>query len=335
MRRSAFIILFLLLCIFSSDSLIGQVRYEIIGASKSTVVIINPTAEKLSIGDRFTVQRKTRRNIQTLAIVEVDRFLGKFCRLRIRQQLMKKAPKAGDFITPYDSRAVPRNEAPAIETPVREKTRQKAVATTSLEKPLNFRVGLTAGLGFSNFRGYEFTAGKYNFTRSGLFPIGAQVLLGVSLIEIGAEFSYAIYPFTFNREEADGTVFWVDELAQMQLGGVLRLHILKGPAKAFLRGGLGYYIGDFSRTYDPAIRTSVTNETGAILQDQDIDLDNSPGFNIGGGFGYRGAFIEFVYHFVDRERTLLLPNASGQLQETKLGINADNGLVQVGILLTL
>lgn len=265
-----------------------------------------------------------------IAIGEVDRFQGKYCRVRIVKPILNKPPQKGDYLVEYSSKVPPPAQTPEPRLFDEPPAPREAAPFRSGPR---FLLGIFTGFGFSNFSGEEIYGGAYNLSQSGYLPVGGQALLGISPVEVGAEVSYALAPFRFEREdEASGELLWEDQLDQLYIGALLRVNFLNGPAKLFLRGGAGVFLGDFARNYSQSYKTRLTNQLGIQLEDQEISLDSSPGFNIGAGFSFRGGYAEFVYHFVDRKRDVSLPGANGQLQTETLGIDGSNGAAQVGFM---
>lgn len=331
--RPTVLIAGLFICVFCwSGQLSAQGRYMVVGATENSAVMITPTDRRISIGDKFYIIRASGTREVAIAIAEVDRFQGKYCRVRIVKPILNKPPQQGDYLVEYSSKIPPSTQTPE---PQRFEEPPAPREAEPYRSGPRFLVGIFTGLGFSNFSGNEIYAGAYNLSQSGYLPVGGQALLGIFPVEVGAEASYALAPFRFEREDDDsGELLWEDQLDQLYLGALVRVNFLKGPAKLFLRGGAGVFLGDFTRSYSQSYKTRLANQLGIQLQDQEISMDSSPGFNLGAGFGFRGGYVEFVYHFVDRKREVSLPGSNGQLQTETLGIDGSNGAAQVGFLLS-
>lgn len=323
----------LMICMLcGSGQLSAQGRYVVVGATENSAVMLTPTDRRVSIGDKFYIIRASGTREVAIAIAEVDRFQGKYCRVRIVKPILNKSPQKGDYLVEYSSKVPPPAQTPEPQRFDEPPAPREAAPYRSGPR---FLLGIFTGLGFSNFSGEELYGGAYKLSQSGYLPVGGQALLGIFPVEVGAEAGYALAPFRFEREDdASGELLWEDQLDQLYIGALLRVNFLKGPAKLFLRGGAGYFMGDFTRSYSQSYKTRLANQLGIRLQDQEISLDSSPGFNLGAGFGFRGGYVEFVYHFVDRKREVALPGTNGQMQTETLGIDGSNGAAQVGLLLS-
>lgn len=137
------------------------------------------------------------------------------------------------------------------------------------------------------YAGYSMTAFEDQESAAG--TILAGIYLGykaMPALEIGAEFNYPVGGYSFESEYF-GTTFTYT-FHQMMLGFYGKYYIGTGNMKPFIKGGIGYYMGD----------TDV--ESGG--EEATVDRDSAIGFNFGGGVLLNnGFFAEFNYNIVTRE----------------------------------
>ena len=192
-------------------------------------------------------------------------------------------------------------------------------------------LNIFAGYGMSAFDTDLFGEGS-EIEQAGYLPVGAQILYGFGKIDVGAEFHYAVVPYTFELSGSlNGSNMKVAEykINQMFIGAVLRTKFGKGKIKPYFRAGGGMYLGGSTVEYSDEIK-SLYQQNGITLQDEDQDIKSAFGFNLGGGVNYflnpkNAIILEFVYHLVKREPDV----------EDSKSFTANNWAVQVGYSLGL
>jgi hypothetical protein len=326
------VILFCILAVWGEAN--AQMRYAVVTSSDDIVIIENPLDRSLKIGDKFYVLRRKGLQEIALAIVKVERFKGNYCRLRMTERIINDQPGEGDYLIDYDpTRYTPwgegfEQESQAPPTPRPEYSSTFTAEPNASKTRLMFT--LFTGFGLSNFDAEELYGPNTSISQAGYWPLGAQFLVGLNILQIGAEFNYAVVPFTFETKTSNGQVAWEDKLNQVQFGALVRVNLVKGPVMPFLRAGSGMYTGNGKREYSAAIKEEYLNLTGEKLANETIELDTNFGFNFGAGVAIRNGFLEFVYHLVERSQDVTTIDASGNSVTQKERIKANNWEFQVG-----
>lgn len=308
--------------------------YPIADVNGDITVIQTPQDINVNVGDRFYIVRSDGLKEYTLAVAEVERFKGVYCRLKIVDQILRTDVRKGDYLLAYDPAKysylddilggvnASQNPAPAQQQP---QTDYSSLSSSGTSSGADLTFTIFTGVGSSNFNRQELYGNNESFAQSAYIPIGAQLLFGVSIVQFGAEFNYAVMPFSFKISGTNGTELAEDEIDQIQFGGVLRVNLMKGPIKPFVRGGAGVYAGDYTRKF-------ITQNNGtATPADQTIELNNDFGFNFGAGLSINNGFFEFVYHMVDRSTTVPSINGAGQATTQEIKVRGDNWAVQGGV----
>ncbi len=268
----------------------------------------------MNVGDRFYIVRSDGTKEYTLAVAEVERFKGVYCRLRIVDQILRTDVRKGDYLLAYDPGkysylddilgGVNASNNPT-QVQQQPQTDYSSFNGSESSSGANLTLAIFTGLGSSNFNKQELYGNNDAFSQSAYLPIGAQVLFGISVVQFGGEFNYAAMPFSFNISGTNGTKLAEDEIEQIQFGGLVRVNFTKGPIKPFVRGGAGVYAGDYTRKF------TNQNNTGVTQADQKVELNNDFGFNFGAGLSINNGFFEFVYHMVDRSINVPTTNGAG------------------------
>lgn len=149
--------------------------------------------------------------------------------------------------------------------------------------------------------------------QSSFVPIGAQLIINLPIISIGAEVNYTVSPYKFDVRAANISIGQTNiehaklaetTLKQLMFGVFVKLKLLPGPIVPYARVGAGLYNGDFEFNY--------TDDAKLIAQFANIDLPekisakNAVGANIGAGVEINfnesgGLFGEVIYNFVLKE----------------------------------
>ena len=305
--------------------------YPIADVKGDIAVIQTPQDIYVNIGDRFYIVRSDGQKEYTLAVAEVERFKGVYCRVQITEKILKTEIRKGDYLLAYDpskyaylddifgtNNNQPQNSS---QPQLQPQTDFSPTITTGSSSNPSLTLGIFSGFGISNFNGQEIYGNSDEFSQATYVPIGAQLLVGIGIVQFGGEFNYSVMPFSFDISATNGNDVAKDELNQIQFGGLVRVNFTKGLVKPFVRGGAGLYAGDLSRDFE-----------NSQLQDQTFELNNDFGFNFGGGLAFANGFFEFVYHLVDRSSTTTTTNpATGQTTSQTMEIRGDNWAVQGGI----
>jgi len=163
---------------------------------------------------------------------------------------------------------------------------------------LSTAVSAQQNLTLSVYAGYSMSAFQDQGSAAGAIPLG--ISLGVkaaSEFEVGGEFFYPLGGYKFESTQYDVKV--TSTFNQMMVGAYGKYFLGSGNTKPFLKGGIGYYMGDVK-----VEAAGFPTETSKIKA--------GVGFNIGGGIQMEsGISLGFTYNIVKRELT------SGE----KMGLN--------------
>ncbi len=193
----------------------------------------------------------------------------------------------------------------------------------------SFKLGLFSGYGSSAFENFDDNAGT--------IPAGVQALLSLDKlkfgsIDLGAEFSYSVVPFTFElQQQSQQQVIKLADwkIKQMIIAALVKVKFLKkSTVHPFIRVGAGLYSGGSDVEYTAEAK-QLAQQQNVTLNDEEINFESAFGFNAGAGtdiqIGKTAAiFAEFVYHIVSRK-----PEGATEAN------GANNWAVQVGILFGL
>ena len=192
-----------------------------------------------------------------------------------------------------------------------------------------FKLGLFTGYGSSAFENFDDNAGT--------IPAGLQALLSLDKlkfgsIDLGAEFSYSVVPFTFElQQQAQQQVIKVADwkIKQMVIAALIKIKFLKkSSVHPFVRVGAGLYSGGSTVEYTAEAK-QLAQQQNVTLNDEDVNIESAFGFNAGAGtdiqIGKSAAiFAEFLYHIVSRK-----PDGATEAN------GANNWAIQVGVLFGL
>ena len=338
MFKRTFTTLMLLMLTAGVTSVLAN-KYPIVATMGSNVVIATPSDQSLSLGDQFLILRESGPDEDVLAIGIIDKFQGKYCRIRVTETLLAQAPQEGDFVVPRDGgySATPSFE----ETWEREMNSPNPAPATQINYSSGrsegqLIIGLFSGIGQSDFKGSELYGAENVFVTSQSFftPIGLQLMYNLGRVKVGAEVGYAVAPFEFQELDAEtGEDVYTDQLKQLQIGGVVRVDLMQGAFKPYLRAGGGIYTGDFVRTFNAEY--SGLGDDPAPEDETLASYKTSFGYNGGGGFSYRAWFVEGLYHGVQREQdTSAAGSEEGSGEEVTVEVptfNANHWSVRVGL----
>ena len=143
---------------------------------------------------------------------------------------------------------------------------------------------------------------------AGYIPVGAHILFGVAVFEIGAEINYAAVPFTFESQDEDIDMKKGElKMGQLYYGVLAKFKIGSGGGIwPYIRGGAGMYTGSLKAEFSDEYNKYLENLYGQKGENQEQDFKSAFGFNVGAGAeidfsNNNGLFAELVYHIVDRE----------------------------------
>jgi hypothetical protein len=301
----------------------AQMRYPVIASNNDMIIIENPPDRTLEVGEQFYVLRRKGLQELALAIAEVDKFKGNYCRLRMTERIIQVQPGEGDYLIDYDpTRYTPWGDGFDLdsETPA-EPAAPPAFSTGDSSAKTELMFTIFSGFGLSNFDTAELYGSRV--PQSGYLPLGAQFLAGLNIFQIGAEFNYAAVPFTFENKASSSQALWKGRLNQVQFGALVRVNLVNGFFKPFLRAGSGVYTGNAKREYS------------AASSDETIELDTNFGFNFGAGVAIPKGFLEFVYHLVDRSRDVKTVDPNGKQITEKEWIRAYHWAFRAGVQIPL
>lgn len=167
-------------------------------------------------------------------------------------------------------------------------------------------LSIFGGYGKSNFdlgSGDE-TSESVEISQAAFIPAGVQLLFG-GPIQLGAELSYSVVPFTFESKGANGVKIADEKISQILAGGVLRINFGDGNIRPYVRGGAGLYMGNDKVEYSDEFKQEM-QDLGYAVEDTTINFKSAFGFNAGGGLSFKlgsnsALFGEFIYHIVKRE----------------------------------
>ena len=191
-----------------------------------------------------------------------------------------------------------------------------------------FKLGLFSGYGSSAFEDFDDNAGT--------IPAGVQALLSLDKlkfgsIDLGAEFSYSVVPFTFElQQQSQQQVIKLADwkIKQMIIAALVKIKFLKNSkVHPFIRIGGGLYSGGSTFEYTDEAKQAAQQQN--VTLQEELNFDSAFGFNAGAGTDIQigktvAIFAEFVYHIVSRK-----PEGA-----TESG-GANNWAVQVGVLFGL
>jgi opacity protein-like surface antigen len=197
-------------------------------------------------------------------------------------------------------------------------------------------ISIFAGYGQSSFD-EDLFGDDSKIEQAGYVPVGLQGGFNINNLEfgsifLGAEFNYAVLPFTFDMSgdigSGDQTLAEI-KINQMFIGALVKVKFGKGNANPFIRLGGGAYMGGGDIEYSDELKTYYS-QFGQTLEDEEQDLKTAFGFNVGAGSDFKinpstTIFTEFVYHMVDRE-----PD-----EENAEAFTANNWAIQVGMIFGL
>lgn len=194
-----------------------------------------------------------------------------------------------------------------------------------------FSLGVFTGYGQSSFDD-DILGSDSKIEQAGYVPVGVQAGFNINTVSfgsifVGAEFNYAVLPFTFdiNGDIGNGDESLAEfKVNQMVIGALAKFKFGKGNIKPFVRLGGGAYMGGGDMEYSDKLK-DYYQQFGQTLEDEEYDVKTAFGFNAGAGADFRlnpstSFFAEFVYHIVDRE-----PDEEGAES-----FSANNWAIQLG-----
>jgi len=194
-------------------------------------------------------------------------------------------------------------------------------------------ISIFAGYGQSSFQ-EDLFGDDSKIEQAGYVPVGIQAGYNLSnmtfgTIFLGAEFNYAVIPFTFelNDDIGNGQQKLADfKINQMVIGALVKVKFGKGNFNPFIRLGGGAYLGGADLEYTDELKALYQQQLNQTLEDEELDIKTAFGFNAGAGADFKmgtstSFFVEFVYHMVSRE-----PD-----EEDAESIDANNWAAHVGI----
>jgi opacity protein-like surface antigen len=139
--------------------------------------------------------------------------------------------------------------------------------------------------------GYTMSAYEDQEDAAGTLPIGLQLGYTASPnLQIGLEVNNALAGFTWQLK--DESINIESTFNQTIIGAYGKYFLGSGNVKPFVKGGVGYFLGD--------------NETKVEILDesstQKVKIDPAVGFTVGGGVSLtKKLFLEFNYNIVSRK----------------------------------
>ncbi len=159
------------------------------------------------------------------------------------------------------------------------------------------------------FSGYGKSSFENMISQTEYLPIGAQLMFGVPVFNLGIEASYAAIPFTFNILDRQ-TQRHIKEIQfnQLYIGSIIKINLAVGSFIPYGRFGCGLYTGKEAVSWNEEEKKAA-EVNGIQLLNYKIPLKNSLGFNLGTGFElmfgrYNGLFFEYVYHLISRRENI-------------------------------
>ncbi len=139
--------------------------------------------------------------------------------------------------------------------------------------------------------GYSMSAFEDQDDAAGTVPLGIQLGMMVSPnLQVGLEGNYLLGGFIWESKDEDYKL--KTTFSQAIASAYAKLFLGQGSSKPFVKGGVGYFMGDVKATY----------EADGEEEDETYKIDPAIGFIVGGGINLSpNLFIEFNYNLVNRQ----------------------------------